>query len=101
MLAQNALNIILIGQIVNVLCGPVGLYLNMTSKQFFLQKTLVFALVINIITNFILIPKYEMLGAAISTAFSFIFWNIIGVIYVIKTDRVNLSVFNLLGGFIK
>ncbi|MDH7913709.1 MATE family efflux transporter [Winogradskyella sp. SYSU M77433] len=100
-LAQNALNIILIGQIVNVLCGPVGLYLNMTSKQFFLQKTLVFALVINIITNFILIPKYEMLGAAISTAFSFIFWNIIGVIYVIKTDRVNLSVFNLLGGFIK
>lgn len=93
---QNALYIILAGQIINALCGPVGLYLNMTGRQSFFQKILAIILVINIILNIILIPKYEMIGAAFSTALSFTLWNLIGLWYVLKKDNINLSIFKLL-----
>ncbi|WP_298901097.1 polysaccharide biosynthesis C-terminal domain-containing protein [uncultured Psychroserpens sp.] len=92
-MAKQALYVILFGQIINTLCGPVGLYLNMTGRQVFFQRVLLVALVINVVMNLILIPKYEMIGAAISTAFSFTFWNIIGLIYIWKKDKINLSIF--------
>ncbi|MBT8265595.1 MAG: polysaccharide biosynthesis C-terminal domain-containing protein [Bacteroidia bacterium] len=92
-LAQQALYIILFGQIINALCGPVGLYLNMTGRQNLFQKVLLIALVINIVMNLVLIPKYEMIGAAISTAFSFTMWNLVGLFIAYKKDKVNLSIF--------
>ncbi|MCK8481791.1 MATE family efflux transporter [Psychroserpens algicola] len=92
-LAKQALYVILFGQIINTLCGPVGLYLNMTGRQVFFQRVLLVALILNIIMNLVLIPKYEMLGAAVSTAFSFTFWNILGLLYVLKKDKINLSIF--------
>ena len=95
-LAQNALYIILIGQIFNALCGPVGLYLNMTGRQNLFQKVLFIALIINIVMNLVLIPKYEMIGAAISTAFSFTLWNVTGLLIAYKKDNINLSIFGLL-----
>ncbi len=94
-IAKMTLYIILLGQIVNALCGPVALYLNMTGRQFFLQKLLFVALIINVGMNLLLIPKHEMIGAAISTAFSFAFWNIFGLLYVFKKDKINLSIFGL------
>ena len=95
-IAKMTLYIILLGQIVNALCGPVALYLNMTGRPFFLQKLLFVALIINVGMNLLLIPKHEMIGAAISTAFSFAFWNIFGLLYVFKKDKINLSIFGLL-----
>lgn len=92
-LAQSALYIILVGQIINALCGPVGLYLNMTGRQNLFQKVLFIALIINIVMNLVLIPKYEMIGAAISTAFSFTLWNITGLMIAYKKDNINLSIF--------
>ena len=92
-LAQSALYIILVGQIFNALCGPVGLYLNMTGRQNLFQKVLFVALIINIVMNLVLIPKYEMIGAAISTAFSFTLWNITGLLIAYKKDNINLSIF--------
>ena len=91
--AQKALYIILAGQVVNALCGPVALYLNMTGRQVFFQKVLLLVLMLNIILNLVLIPKYEMVGAAISTAFSFVLWNIFGLIFILKKDKINLSIF--------
>ncbi len=96
-LAKQALYIILFGQVINAFCGPVGLYLNMTGRQNLFQKVLLLALIINIIMNLILIPKYEMIGAAISTAFSFTMWNIVGLIIAYKKDKVNLSIFGFFG----
>lgn len=95
-LAKEALYIILGGQIINALCGPVGLYLNMTGRQVFFQKLLLLTLVINVVMNLMLIPKFEMVGAAISTAFSFALWNIVGLLYVLKKDKINLSIFGFL-----
>ena len=95
-MAKMALYVILLGQVVNALCGPVALYLNMTGRQVFLQRLLFIALIINVVMNLLLIPKHEMIGAAISTAFSFAFWNIFGLLYVLKKDKINLSIFGLL-----
>ena len=88
--------IILIGQVINAFCGPVGLYLNMTGRQNLFQIVLLICLVINVIMNLILIPKYEMIGAAISTAASFTMWNLIGLYIALKKDKVNLSIFGFL-----
>ena len=95
-LAQQALYIILIGQVINAFCGPVGLYLNMTGRQNLFQIVLLICLVINVIMNLILIPKYEMIGAAISTAASFTMWNLVGLYIALKKDKVNLSIFGFL-----
>ena len=38
--------------------------------------------IINIVANYLLIPIYGILGAAISTGFSIVFWNLIMVYYV-------------------
>lgn len=95
-LAREALYIILGGQIINALCGPVALYLNMTGRQVFFQRLLLVTLGINVAMNLMLIPKFEMVGAAISTAFSFSLWNIAGLLYVLKKDKINLSIFGFL-----
>jgi O-antigen/teichoic acid export membrane protein len=85
--AKSALLILLIGQTINALCGSVGTYLNMTGKHVALQKILVSALAINIVLNYLLIPAYGILGAAIATSASMIVWNIVAVIYVYKKDK--------------
>ena len=88
--AKNALLILLIGQGINGIMGSTDLYLNMTGKQNYFQKIIFMALIINLILNFILVPKWGMTGAATATAVSLIFWNILGVIYVYRVDGVVL-----------
>jgi O-antigen/teichoic acid export membrane protein len=86
--AKTPLHILLLGQVVNTLCGSVGVYLNMTSKQKAFQWIVASGLVLNIALNVYLIPKYGMNGAAWATALSMMGWNITAVYYVYKTDRI-------------
>lgn len=86
--AKTPLLILLFGQLFNSLCGPVGVYMNMTRKQNQLQKILLLGLVINIILNIIFIPKYGMIGASVSTAFSIVIWNLIAAMYTLKKDNI-------------
>lgn len=86
--AKSALFILLVGQSVNALCGSVGVYMNMTGKQNVLQKVLLIAFFINLVLNWYLIPVYGIDGAAFSTSFSMIFWNITAVVYIYKKDKV-------------
>lgn len=88
--AKNSLLVLLIGQVINTFCGSVGIYLNMTGKQKIFQLILVTALLLNVILNYILIPIYGMVGAAIATSSSMILWNIVAVIYVYKKDGVKI-----------
>jgi O-antigen/teichoic acid export membrane protein len=87
--AQSALWVLLIGQAVNALCGSVGVYMNMTGKQVIFQRILITAFVINITLNFILIPIYDILGAAVATTISTVFWNILTTIYIYRKDRIS------------
>jgi len=86
--AQSALLILLVGQTVNMFCGSVGIYMNMTGKQKVLQSILIISFLLNLLFNWILIPIYGMNGAAISTALSMAFWNITGAIYLLKKDKI-------------
>jgi O-antigen/teichoic acid export membrane protein len=84
--------IILLGQIINVFSGSVGVYLNMTGRQRIFQKILLVTLGVNIVLNLTLIPFYGMIGAAISTSISLIVWNLTGVFYIYKNDKILLFI---------
>jgi O-antigen/teichoic acid export membrane protein len=88
MQAKNALIILLLGQTVNALCGSVGVYMNMTGKQNTLQIILIISFLLNLVLNWLLIPLYGMIGAAIATSISMVLWNITGTIYLLKTDKI-------------
>ncbi|WP_370175797.1 MATE family efflux transporter [Leeuwenhoekiella palythoae] len=88
--AVPALRILIAGHFMSTLFGVTQVYLNMTKKQVVLQYILIIAVVINAILNSILIPKYGMLGAAVASAFSVIFWNGCAVVWVYKKDRIKL-----------
>lgn len=76
--------ILCLGQLVNSLAGSVGVILQMTGHQRIYQNIIFIALILNIILNFVLIPVYGGLGAAIATTVSIASWNIIGSIYLKK-----------------
>lgn len=90
MVAKYILWVLLAGQIMNSLCGPVGTYLNMTGKERAFQNILLTALVVNIVLNLLLIPSMGMMGAAIATSVSMIFWNAVGIYYIYKKDRIRI-----------
>lgn len=87
-LAQNALLILLFGQLFSSLCGPLGVYMNMTGKQKLLQRLLIFGLFLNIVLNIASIPRYGMIGAAASTALSMIVWKVLAAFVCYKKDKV-------------
>lgn len=86
--AKVSLIILTCGQLLSSFCGSVGLYFYMTGKQKEFLLLLFLSLVLYIILNFILIPKYGITGAAISSAISLAFWNIIGMVYIYHKDKV-------------
>ena len=69
-------------RLVSALTGPAGTLLQMTGRQMIFMKVLFMGAIINIVANYLLIPIYGILGAAISTGFSIIFWNLIMVYFV-------------------
>lgn len=87
--ARDALLVLLVGQAVNALCGSVGVYMNMTGKQLVFQRILFLAFFINITLNLLLIPSYDILGAAIATSISTIFWNAATTIYIYRKDKIS------------
>lgn len=95
-----ALNILVIGQLLNASFGSVGALLNMTGHEKDSVKGMLIALIVNTILNFILIPLFGMEGAAVSTAIALIIWNVILRYYV--RLRLNIESSGLLySGYIK
>ncbi|AUC85510.1 hypothetical protein CW731_09500 [Polaribacter sp. ALD11] len=82
--AVEAVVILSICQFLYATSGFVDLILNMTGKQKVFGIITFLAATINIILNLILIPKYGITGAAISTGFSILLTNGLGIIYVKK-----------------
>lgn len=67
------------GQLVNSLCGPNMTLLNMTGKERNAQAIMLLAAGANLLFNFLLIPRYGIMGAAIATSVSMAIWNIVSV----------------------
>lgn len=90
LVAKQALIILIFAQFFNSISGPGAIYLNMTKRQGVLNRILLTGLIINIALNFYLIPNYGISGAAIATLISFVFWNIIIILYIYHKDQVKV-----------
>jgi len=78
---KSALIILSIGRLICVFQGPVALILVMTGYEKIVSLGVGFGTFINIILNFMLIPKWGMEGAAVATSCSMLVWNILLVIW--------------------
>ncbi|BAY21481.1 polysaccharide biosynthesis protein [Calothrix sp. NIES-2100] len=91
--ASLSLKILIMGQMVNALCGSVGILMIMTGHQNKSLPVIVASALLNIVLNAILIPIFNITGAAIATSFTMIVWNIWLGALVVKYVGVRPSVF--------
>ncbi len=80
--ASSALSLLSLGFFFHIFVGLNGTVLIAIGKQKFTTIDCAIAAIVNIILNFLLIPKYGLMGAAIATAVSFILSNILASIQV-------------------
>ena len=83
-MAYPWLVILAIGQLTNAFAGPVMNILNMTGYEKSARNTMMVIVVLNILMNYVLIPYYGPLGAAISTTSTMVGWNVWAAILVYK-----------------
>ena len=74
--AADTLRILLVGQLVNGLCGPAAALLNMTGRQVATAAILGSAALLDLVLLSLLIPPLGMNGAAIATASATAWWNL-------------------------
>lgn len=84
MTADWALKILTLGQLVNLSVGPVGFLLIMTGAQNIFLAIVGTGAIINIVLNYLMIPRYGIEGAAAVTSATMIFWNIAMLVAVHK-----------------
>jgi len=87
--ADWPLKILVLGQLMNAWCGSVIYLMIMTGHQNKSVVVIVFATVVNIIGDAILIPLMGTVGAAIATAFCYTLWNIWLSVLVMRYVGVN------------
>ena len=93
---QQALLVLCFGQFVNVVFGSVGLLLIMTGHQKFSIFSLAAGTGLNIILNFVLVPRYGLMGTAIATAMSLALWNCMMCFFVRKKLDIRTTAFGLI-----
>lgn len=76
------LQVLAVGQFVNVLTGSVGYLLSMSGHERDLRNTLLIVAPISVAITFILVPLYGALGAALSTALAVGAQNLLAVYWV-------------------
>ncbi|MFC1831216.1 oligosaccharide flippase family protein [Thermodesulfobacteriota bacterium] len=90
------LQILVLANLFNVVCGSVGMLLNMSGYHRDFLKVLLVSVILNVLLNGSLIPFLGTKGAAIATAVATVSWNLMGLILVRKRLNVRPS----LGGWI-
>ncbi|NEQ41910.1 MAG: oligosaccharide flippase family protein [Okeania sp. SIO3I5] len=91
--AHWQLKILVLGRVVDSLCGSVGTLLIMTGYQNKMVFITGYAALINIILNAVLIPIFGSIGAAIATSLTIAMWNVWVGLVVIKNLGIYPSVF--------
>ena len=76
-----ALVIIVVCYIIISFLGPITIFLTMTNNEKVLAYSLFISVIVNLVLNYLLIPEYELNGAAIATGISTLLYNVIGFIY--------------------
>jgi O-antigen/teichoic acid export membrane protein len=75
--ACTPLVILSLGQLINAAAGSVGFILNMTGHERDTAVGVTIAAAVNIILNWLLIPRYQAVGAAWATGVSLAVWNVL------------------------
>lgn len=81
---SQSLIVLLFGQLFHVYFGTNGTLLNMTGFEKEFGLILLVGVILNIILNIVLIPKFGIIGAAFATALSTTCWNLIASIFIYK-----------------
>ncbi|MEW6119437.1 MAG: flippase [Pseudomonadota bacterium] len=74
--------VLLAGQMINALAGPVGYLMAMTGHQVKAMKIVALSAASNIVLNGVLIPMHGAIGAAVATATSVMIWNMMMLCFV-------------------
>lgn len=88
----NALRILSFGFLIHALCGSNKLYMNGTGKEILLQKIVITAAVINILLNYLLIPKLGIEWAAWASLISITVQNLTISFRIWKKDGIKTFV---------
>lgn len=97
-LADKALRILTLGQLVNVLAGPTGVLLNMTGHERVMVRAIGLSAAVGVIAAFMLIPHYGGLGAAVASAMALVVWNIYTAISVYYRLGIKVSAWRWIVG---
>ena len=81
----NAFLFLSFGKLISSLSGSVGNILQMTGKQIIFMNILFVGAIVNVLLNFLLIPKFGINGAALASMISLSMWNLI-MVYFVKRE---------------
>lgn len=90
--AYIPLIVLCVGQLVNAATGSVGLVLNMTNRQAYYTKIVVYMTIINTILCIPFVIWFDVEGAAILTAFIIVIQNLVLVKYVFNKLNINTTI---------
>ena len=79
---STLLQVLALGQFVNVVTGSVGYLLSMSGHERDLRNTLLLVAPVSVVVTFVLVPLYGAIGAAISTALAVGAQNLLAVWFV-------------------
>lgn len=89
------LTILLLCQVINILAGPVGILLTMTTHHLAATKMMGISAIINLGLNFGLVPRFGITGAAVATGLSTLIWNVTMLILVVSKLKINPTIFRM------
>jgi O-antigen/teichoic acid export membrane protein len=84
------LRILALGQLFNVATGSVAVLLVMTGHEKLMRNIVAASAALNLLGNLVLVPRYGVIGAATSTAFSLAFMNIVSWLMVRKKLHIDV-----------
>jgi O-antigen/teichoic acid export membrane protein len=93
--AYILLQILLVGFIVKSLAGPASYVLNLTGHQNLTAKAMLIAVIISLLLNFILIPRFGAVGAAMASSITMIIWNVTLLVLNVRIVGINPSLGSL------
>lgn len=93
MFVKEAFYVLISSQLFASAFGATPVYLNMTGRGKIYQSILITTLIVNLVLNSFLIPKYNLMGAAYTFLITIVFWNIFTALYIYKKDKINVFIY--------
>ena len=93
----SVLRIMAIAHFVSAASGMVGAFMNMTGNQVVFTRIVVVAVLLNLVLNLFLMPRYGMVGAAWASAVSLALWNIAAAVFIKRKHGINMFYWPLAG----